>query len=81
MLFLSSSFLLSPYSSPANDISKEAFKLPKKNGDGDSNGNKDGERAIGFRQQNHNFASASRVFVHFFAVVARLRSENASFHF
>ena len=56
---------------------RELFSFLKSNGDGDSNGNKDGERAIGFRQQKHNFASASRVFVRFFAVVTRLRSENA----
>ena len=57
----------------------ELLSFLKSNGDGDSNGNgnKDGERAIGFRQQNHNFARASRVFVCFFAVVARVRSETA----
>ena len=56
---------------------RELLSFLKSNGNGDSNGNKNGERAIGFRSQNHNFASASRVFVRFFAVVARLRSENA----
>ena len=30
-----------------------------------------------FNQQNNNFARASRFFVHFFAVTARLRRENA----
>ena len=30
--------------------------------------------------QNNNFARASRFFVHFFAVVARLQRESASFH-
>ena len=28
----------------------------------------------------NNFARASRIFVHFFAVTARLRSENTEFH-
>ena len=30
-----------------------------------------------FNNQNNNFARASRFFVHFFAVIARLRRENA----
>ena len=30
-----------------------------------------------FNQQNNNFARASRFFVHFLAVTARLRRENA----
>ena len=29
------------------------------------------------KKQNNNFARASRIFVHFFAVGARLRRENA----
>ena len=33
-----------------------------------------------FNWQNNNFARASRFFVHFFAVTARLRRENAKFH-
>ena len=33
-----------------------------------------------FNNQNDNFARASRFFVHFFAVTARLRRENAKFH-
>ena len=33
-----------------------------------------------FSNQNNNFARASRFFVHFFAVTARLRRENAQFH-
>ena len=43
------------------------------NGDGDDIEN--GTKAIGLDQQNNNFARASRFFVHFLAVVARLRSE------
>ena len=41
--------------------------LRNNDGDGNENGKK----------QNNNFARASRFFVHFFAVVARLRRENA----
>ena len=48
------------------------------NGDGDDIEN--GTKAIGLDQQNNNFARASRFFVHFFAVTARLRRESASFH-
>ena len=33
-----------------------------------------------FIEQNNQFARASRFFVHFFAVTARLRRENAQFH-
>ena len=45
------------------------------NDDGDVNEN--GKKAIGLDWQNNNFARASRFFVHFFAVTARLRRENA----
>ena len=41
------------------------------NDDGD--GNENGKKAMGLDWQNNNFASASRFFVHFLAVVARLR--------
>ena len=47
------------------------------NDDGDVKEN--GNNAIGLDQQNNNFARASRFFVHFFAVVARLQRESASF--
>ena len=43
------------------------------NDDGD--GNENGKKAIGLDRQNNNFARASRFFVHFLAVVARLRHE------
>ena len=46
-----------------------------RNDDGD--GNENGKKAIGLDWQNNNFARASRFFVHFFAVIARLRRENA----
>ena len=45
------------------------------NDDGDVNEN--GKKAIGLDWQNNNFARASRFFVHFFAVTAPLRRENA----
>ena len=37
--------------------------------------NENGKKAIGLDWQNNNFARASRFFVHFFAVSARLRRE------
>ena len=46
----------------------------------DSDGNKNGKKATGSDWQNKNFARASLFFVHFFAVVARLRRESAFFH-
>ena len=49
------------------------------NDDGDVNEN--GKNAVGlYTKQNNHFARASRFFVHFFAVIARLRRENAWFH-
>ena len=45
------------------------------NDDGD--GNENGKKAIGLDWQNNNFARASRFFVHFSAVVARLQRETA----
>ena len=35
---------------------------------------------IRFRLANKNFTLASRFFVHFFAIIARLRRENAKMH-
>ena len=46
------------------------------NDDGD--GNENGKKAKGLDKENNNFARASRFFVHFLAVVARLRHETAS---
>ena len=45
------------------------------NDDGDVN--KNGKKAIGLVWQNNNFARASRIFVHFLTITARLRCENA----
>ena len=41
----------------------------------DHDGNENGKKAIGLDKQNNNFARASRFFVHFSAVVARLQRE------
>ena len=38
------------------------------------------KKETGLDLRNNNFARASRFFVHFFAVIARLRRENAYFH-
>ena len=46
----------------------------------DGDGNENGKKAKEFYHQNNNFARASRFFVHFFAVVARLRHETCQFH-
>ena len=45
------------------------------NDDGD--GNENGKKVKGLDKQNINFARASRFFVHFFAVAARLQRESA----
>ena len=42
--------------------------------------NENGKKAIGLDWENNNFARASRFFVHFFAVTARLRHEDVYFH-
>ena len=47
------------------------------NDDGDGDGNENGIKAIGSDWQNNNFARASRFFVYFFAVNARLQRESA----
>ena len=49
------------------------------NDDGD--GNENVKKVMGFIEQNNKFARASHFFVHFFVVTARLRRENAYFHF
>ena len=50
------------------------YRDPELN-DGDVN--EDGKKAIGLDWQNNNFSCVSRLFVHLFAVTARLRRENA----
>ena len=39
--------------------------------------NYEGKKATGLDWQNNNFALASRFFIHFFALVARLRRETS----
>ena len=46
-----------------------------RNDDDDSNEN--GTKEIGLGKENNNFARATRFFVHFFAVIARLQRETA----
>ena len=41
----------------------------------DDEGNENGKKATGLDKQNNNFARASRFFVHFSDVVARLQRE------
>ena len=43
----------------------------------DTDGSENGKKVIGLISKNNNFARASRFFVHFFAVVARLQRESA----
>ena len=44
-------------------------------GDDGDDGNENGKKATGLIRKNNNSARASRFFVHFFAVTARLRRE------
>ena len=44
--------------------------------DDHGDGNENRKKVIGLDWQNNNFARASHFFVHFFAVVARLRRES-----
>ena len=46
----------------------------------DGSRNENGKKAIGLDWQNNNSARVSRFFVHFLAVVARLRRKSAYFH-
>ena len=61
----------------ADDI--EFATLGSLNND-DGDGNENGKKGIGLDKENNNFARASRFFVHFFAVVARLQRETVWFH-
>ena len=61
----------------ADDI--EFATLGSLNND-DGDGNENGKKAIGLDKRNNNFARASRFFVHFLAIVARLQRETVWFH-
>ena len=45
--------------------------------DKDGDGNENGKKAIGWYQQNNNFAHASHFFVYFLAIIASLRDETS----
>ena len=73
VLFLSNEGATQRYTDAAAIVKPLLGGLSNDNGDGNENGKK----AIGLDWQNNNFARASRFFVHFFAVTARLPRENA----
>ena len=47
--------------------------------DDDDDDNENGKKAISLDKQNNNFARATRFFVHFSVIVARLQRETAYF--
>ena len=49
-------------------------------GNDEDDRNENGTKSIGLDKENNNFARATRFFVHFFVVVARLQRETAFFH-
>ena len=53
------------------------IRPPKRPSKNDSDDNENVKIAIDLDWQNNNFARASRFFVHFYAVVARLQRESA----
>ena len=69
------------WSASSNFLLIDSFNVFKirslSNDDGNVNENGKKKKTIVLDWQNNNFARASRVFVHFFAVTARLRCENA----
>ena len=56
------------------------FNVPQNLLESLRNGNENGKKPIGLDWQNNHFARASRFFVPFLAVVARLQRERAKFH-
>ena len=78
-IFWNSGHLIhSPLNCPCGSTSLLLLRVIS-NMDDDDNGNENVKKAIGLDKQN-NFARASRFFVHFSAVVARLQRETAKFH-
>ena len=83
-LFLFKKFSYAPFQIQLSDYTNSDalispvsvhVSLSKDDGDGDGDGNENGKKAIGLDWQNNNLAPASRFFVQFLAVVARLRRE------
>jgi len=68
-------FFLRKLFTPSSSLLRTVIVGSLSNDDGDANEN--GKKTIVLDWQNNNFARASRFFVHFFAVTARLRRENA----
>ena len=66
---------LPPSKWKVSSISKGCFVVRVSKDDGD--GNENGKKATGLSLENNNFARASRFFVHFFAVTARIQRESA----
>ena len=64
----------------SNQVKRKSVLKFLENGNDDGDGNENGKKAICLDKQNDNFARASRFFVNFSAVVARLQRETASFH-
>ena len=62
------------------DKGRQVPKANREFSDDDGDGNENVKKTIRFIEQNNKFARASRFFLHFFAVTAPLRSENAQFH-
>ena len=68
-------FFLRKLFTPSSSLPWTVIVGSLSNDDGDANDNC--KKAIGLDWQNNNFARASRFFVHFVGVIARLRRENA----
>ena len=64
---------------PDNTVSVSGFFRELKQRTGRRRRQSERQTAKGLDKQNNNFACASRLFVHSFAVVARLRLESALF--
>ena len=62
------------------EIRYENEKIPGSLRNDDGDGNENDKKATGLDNENNNFARASRLFVHFSAVVARLPRETAQVH-
>ena len=60
-----------------NVLPSGMFRVLRSLSNDDGDVNEHVKKAIGLDRQKNNFARASRFFVHFFAVVARLPRENA----